>query len=522
MTLQPKHSTTPNPPLKAISTDVTVGKDILELLSSSMYLDPMTIYREYVQNSADAIELAGEIDIGQVEIFLDPTFRTVRIRDNGPGIPAKEFVPRLTSVGASKKRGTSARGFRGVGRLAGLGYCRELVFRSLSPSDKQGQELVWDCRGLRAAIQTSETIDLAAVVRRIVSTRALPVEPDQTPFFEVELRGVVRHKNDQLLNASAISDYLSQVAPVPFHPEFDLGSEIQANLKKHVRLANLNIRMNGNEPIYRPHRNTFETTTGTVDRFNAIEWVEVPSVEGDATAAVAWFLHHSYQGAIPGSTKVKGVRLRSGDIQVGEGNLLEELFTEERFNAWSVGEVHVVDRRITPNGRRDHFEQNTHFNNLLNHLAPMAREISRKCRQSSIERKWMREFETHEKLAKQKIDIIVQRGAPKGTRDELLAEARLSLAKMARVSGQDGMVFLSRPELAQRHDVLNSRIEGLKDVAEDADPLGGLPEEKRTVYREAIRLIYRFSPNRVAAKALVDRILADVGLPPMPAQFTKT
>src|SRR5260370_5973379 len=35
---------------------VTVGKDILELLSSSMYLEPLTIYREYIQNCADAID----------------------------------------------------------------------------------------------------------------------------------------------------------------------------------------------------------------------------------------------------------------------------------------------------------------------------------------------------------------------------------------------------------------------------------------------------------------------------------
>ena len=41
-----------------ISKQITVGKDILELLTSGMYLDPLTIYREYIQNSADSIEKA--------------------------------------------------------------------------------------------------------------------------------------------------------------------------------------------------------------------------------------------------------------------------------------------------------------------------------------------------------------------------------------------------------------------------------------------------------------------------------
>lgn len=45
-------------------TDVVIGKDILELLANAMYVDPLTIYREYVQNSADSIDearLAGTL-----------------------------------------------------------------------------------------------------------------------------------------------------------------------------------------------------------------------------------------------------------------------------------------------------------------------------------------------------------------------------------------------------------------------------------------------------------------------------
>jgi HSP90 family molecular chaperone len=34
---------------------IIVGKDILEVLSSAMYIDPLAIYREYLQNAADAI-----------------------------------------------------------------------------------------------------------------------------------------------------------------------------------------------------------------------------------------------------------------------------------------------------------------------------------------------------------------------------------------------------------------------------------------------------------------------------------
>ena len=39
---------------------VIVGKDLLELLSSTMYVDPLTIYREFIQNATDAIDKADE------------------------------------------------------------------------------------------------------------------------------------------------------------------------------------------------------------------------------------------------------------------------------------------------------------------------------------------------------------------------------------------------------------------------------------------------------------------------------
>ena len=39
-----------------VAESIIVGKDILELLSSSMYVDPLTIYCEYIQNAADALD----------------------------------------------------------------------------------------------------------------------------------------------------------------------------------------------------------------------------------------------------------------------------------------------------------------------------------------------------------------------------------------------------------------------------------------------------------------------------------
>ena len=61
---------------KPIEEDVVVGKDILDLLTGSMYVDPLNVYREYIQNAADAIDLAKDAEFKfesepSIQIFID-------------------------------------------------------------------------------------------------------------------------------------------------------------------------------------------------------------------------------------------------------------------------------------------------------------------------------------------------------------------------------------------------------------------------------------------------------------------
>src|ERR1700684_2915492 len=123
----------PSPDRECIDLeDIRIGKDVIEILTSGMYVSPVTIYREYIQNAADSIDAARSEGIlssrsrGRVAVELDHATRSERIRDNGVAIAASAALSTLLSVGASPKRGTQARGFRGVGRLSGLAYCREI------------------------------------------------------------------------------------------------------------------------------------------------------------------------------------------------------------------------------------------------------------------------------------------------------------------------------------------------------------------------------------------------------------
>ena len=517
MTVAFRNSASLPPGSAPVADEIVIGKDILELVSSSMYVDPMTIYREYVQNAADAIDeahsqgLLSRNEPGVVDISFEVSTRTVRIRDNGTGVPWDRFARTLAGLGGSAKRGTQARGFRGVGRLAGLGYAQELVFRSRCQGETEVSELRWDCRHLKSLLRSAEfSGGVADLISQVAKVARVPAGDMPPRFFEVELRGIVRLRSDRLITPAAVSEYLSQVAPVPFSPEFSFGAEITAAMRTVMRPTDLHIHVAGSEtPLYRPHRDTFDAGNGRMISYESVDIRQVPDMDG-GLAALAWVLHHPYEGAIPVANLIKGLRLRASDVQVGSGTVLEELFAEQRFNAWSVGEVHVLDRRIVPNGRRDDFEQNAHLGNLLNQLAPTAREISRRCRSNSIRRNWLRRFELADAAARDIVEDLRQGAMGKADRRTALANAEREIAEMERIAA----MAILRGEAAE----LAAKAAGLRvDLEANAVPqpegdslLAALPPAERAGYERMFELIYECSMNRAAARKLIDRIAAKV------------
>ena len=247
--------------------EVFVGKDVLELLSSSMYVNPLSIFREYIQNATDAIDDAvhagvlASIEEGKVEINLDHIDRRVVIRDNGKGLSNDAFPTRMLSFGASEKRGTEARGFRGVGRLSGLGYVQQLVFRSRAMGDSSVLEATWDGRLIKQMLASTDSqTDLRTIVQKAVALKKLNPENYPSHFFEVELVKPRRIANDRLLNELEIEAFVGQVCPCPFSPEFSFGSEIMELLSPYGSAGRTyNIHINGAEvAVQRPHRDVVE------------------------------------------------------------------------------------------------------------------------------------------------------------------------------------------------------------------------------------------------------------------------
>lgn len=387
-------------PKALIDSDIVVGKDILELLANAMYVDPLTIYREYIQNAADAIDEARQsrlsMDKPQIAIALDHAGRTVRIRDNGESIPNSVFVRRITAVGASHKRGTDLRGFRGVGRLSGLGYCQELIFRGKSEGDSKVVEVSWNSRALKEKMRDLNYVgSLIDIIREVVTYTEKPATDKAERFFEVELRKVGRLKNDLLMNEQAIRSYLSQVAPVPFHPEFSFGEQIQSFLMDRGVRPPIQIELSDNAgPIFHRGRNTIEFNSTASDKLRDIEFLEIAGDDGELDA-FGWICDHAYMGAIPKKLGLGGIRLRAGNIQVGDESLLAPLYPEQRFASWAIGDIHVSSRKIIPNGRRDDFEHSVHYTKLQAELASRASDLAHRIRTRSQQRQRLRNVQIH-------------------------------------------------------------------------------------------------------------------------------
>ena len=494
--------------------EIFVGKDVLELLSSSMYVNPLSVFREYVQNAADAIDdavaagLLTSIDEGQIHIKLDHIDRRVRIRDNGAGLANKDFPSRMLSFGASAKRGTDARGFRGVGRLSALGYAQQLVFRSRAKGDTEVFEAAWDGHAVKRMLGSSNAeADLRAIVREAVTLRRFA--PDDYPphFFEVELVKPRRIANDRLLNEMEIEAFIGQVCPCPFSPEFTFGQEISKLLAPYGRAGkSYNIHINDmEEPVCRPYRNEVSYSSVKTSALRNLDQIEIEGIDGNI-AAVGWLAHHEYQGAIPAAQGVRGLRARVGNIQIGHDRIFLEVFPEDRFCSWSIGEVHVLDSRVVPNGRRDEFETNAHLDNITAHLRPIGAKVAQECRASSKIRNRIKSFDLAADKVYGNLDVLKQGAVSKHYAKSIKAEIGALLSEMEKIAAFDQLEEEDRRRLRNQLREIKKAVNA-HTAKTEGSTFDNLPARKREVYNEVFDLVYDCSANQVAAKCLVDRML---------------
>ena len=371
--------------LSGQNTPMLSGAGLLGLVTTGMYDNPMSMYREYIQNAADAIAGSGLPGRARVDIAIDVTEHRIRIRDNGPGLSREKALERLLPIGRSVKTLGFDRGFRGVGRLAGLAFAKTVSFTTRAREDQTVTRITWHSDRLPELTFTES--DLEEAILDCIEVESLPGSEYPEHFFEVEVGGVARHSAGLLLNRDTVHDYVGEVCPVPISSEFPFADGVERLFYGAEAPLTMEVLLEGApDPIERPYGESIRLSANREAEFTEFQEVRIPSVDGNGEAALGWIAHSSYLGAIPKEQRVRGMRIRVGNIQIGGETVLDDLFTEERFNRWCVGELHILDPRIIPNARRDYFEPGPHLRNLENHLIPALRGIGARCRTASAAR----------------------------------------------------------------------------------------------------------------------------------------
>lgn len=348
---------------------IVVGKNVLESLTTGMYSDNRIVYREYIQNASDSIDRAihkGTLtkDEARIDIAVNGNRREIRIRDNGIGIPVKQVHSQLGDIGKSAKNYKEQRGFRGIGRLGGLGYCEEVKFITSAANEAERTIVTWNCVELRRLLQphVEPDLDVVEVVRR-VTTESTDKEAKESHYFEVVLTGVDMG-HDNLLDLDGITDYLAQVAPVPFnHQQFTQLRTINEKLKELGKEPEeYNLFVEG-EQVFKPY--TRKVLAGNKEK-DFIEGIEFFQGEYEGKLFfLGWYGKTCLSGMIKDHS-VAGLRVRKHNVLIGDSRTLDEFFGQNRtyqnFNRWYIGEIYVFHPDLIPNSRRDNFEQNeTYF-----------------------------------------------------------------------------------------------------------------------------------------------------------------
>lgn len=374
--------------------EISIGKFTLESLTTGMYNEPESCFREYIQNAVDSIDVAVQeklltIEESRIEIIIDDERKVISVKDNGIGICGNNARKTLLDIGNSNKLHTVNRGFRGIGRLGGLSYCRQLSFCTTVKGEDIKTIVTFDCEKLRELLIPGQGDEhtLQSVIEAVTTVNVLE-EQEAAHYFIVKMEDV--DDIASLLDLDMVKDYISQVAPLPYRKNFYWGGTIRQDLEaKGVLIAEYPIFIGRSfehlTQLYKPYKLTLDVSARagvTKDEVNGISFFNVIDDEGVALA-YGWYADSEFSGTLA-DERLSGIRVRLGNILIGTAKTLSPYFKESRFNGWVLGELYIVSPNLIPNARRDDFERNDTFAQFENGVrATVGSEVSDKIRAAS-------------------------------------------------------------------------------------------------------------------------------------------
>ena len=306
------------------------------------------------------------------------------------------------------------------------------------------------------------------------------------------------------MNVVRVETYLRQVAPVPFNAEeFPFAGEVDKHLSTVEGYRTFSVVLNARK-LYRTHQRTIDVTLKRGDEIRGVELFDIPGPNGRVLGR-GWYAVTNCLASVPPRVAMRGVRVRQGNIEIGDEHFLAECFSERRFATWHIGELHV-DYSLRANARRDGFEEGDGFEAFLEYGARLCRHLSRQCRDSSRARSQQARLQGALERAERALartfviddEHLIEKQA-------VLNDALAQIEKVAGESGCNGM-YEKRLKAAQRATSrLGRRTHRLSELL-DGRSLRHL--DKKALLPSVARNIVQHHPDKVAAEALVREVVA--------------
>lgn len=168
-------------------------------------------------------------------------------------------------------------------------------------------------------------------------------------------------RNPEQARRDTLHEYLNFVVPVPYKNTFILRSQIYNHANSiDYHIDEYRIRVNGSQ-IFKEYTTKLKEASGSslknYDEISRLEFKDFRDSSGNLIAWM-WVGLSRFEKQIPSINHMRGLRLRSENIQLGNDDTLQPLFKEPRGNYYFVGEVFAANRNLIPNSQRNYFNEN--------------------------------------------------------------------------------------------------------------------------------------------------------------------
>lgn len=522
------------------------GKFLLEILTKGMYSNPMHVYREYIQNSTDSIDKAitdGILSASEaaIHIQIDAAKRSITIHDNGCGISVKKARETLLNIGHSEKNGIDERGFRGIGRLAGLAYAEEVQFITTACGEPVKTVMTCDCVKMQRLLQKTnkETTDVMETFKAISNFSDPQPEDAKSHYFEVKMIGVP--EDSGLLEENSIWAYLAETAPVDFDSQkFGPAEKIRNHFtaEGHPITCYKILRGSRKLPIYKLYSRSLSTgqqsRTKDKDFIRNVEFVYGNAADGKPLY-IGWLAITDFSGTITNES-IQGIRFRKGNILVGDNSTFARFFPlsaleASRANKCFAGEIHILHDDLIPNSQRDDFEPSAVYNELKQALTEWAGSINKKYRRGTSEAtaalKNLSQLNTRQKELEEKVNAGAVTSDEKRAQiaDELnqIAKKREKEEKTVRKALERGTFDADRKETVEKvlsqTEAASQKVTSLSnkivnaDYATKYDLPSSYGRKEKKMYQDIIKVIDTFfTEDPLTAEKLREAIKTELSV----------